>query len=270
MNEISDSYRALLKIELADRIAHNPRYSLRAMAKQIQVAPSLLSDVIKGNKGISVARAYSIALALKFDPAKCDYFATLVQLETAKAPEHRQALLEKLESFRGASPTRSLDLDLFRTVSDWYHFSILELTHVSGFDFEAGNIAAVLGISKPEAENALDRLLRLELLERTPAGRYRKTDGFLLANSSIPNQALRNYHEQMLKKAIEALSQQTPSEKFVGSETFAFDEDQLKKATEHIEECFTKILKMTHIKKPKKQVYHLGIQLFRVTRKENS
>jgi uncharacterized protein (TIGR02147 family) len=260
------SYRDILKIELADRIALNPAYSLRAMAKQVKLSPSMLSALLTGKKYISAERAFSIAKALKFDKKKNEYFVTLVQLETVKSEELKNSLIEKLLVLAPQDKSRTLDLDVFRVISDWYHLSMLELTHVDDFSLNPATAAQALGISKMEAEVAIERLLRLELLEKDSKGRLGKAENLILATSPIPNQALRKYHEQMLKKASESLETQTPDQKFVGSETFAFDEKHLKKATEIIEECFTKIINLAGSKKNKKQVYHLGIQMFRLTK----
>ena len=67
-------------------------------------------------------------------------------------------------------------------------------------------------------------------------------------------------------KAIHSLTTQSPAEKFIGSETFAFDVADLSKASEIIEECFSKITALAGTKKNKKNVYHMGVQLFNLTK----
>jgi len=260
------NYRDILKIELADRIAANSSYSLRAMARQVKVSPSMLSALLSGKKNISPERAYEIAKALKFEKKKRDYFVTLVQLESAKSEDLKASLAEKVLLLTPQNKARNLDLDLFRMIADWYHLPILELTHSKNFVLTAASVASAFGITNAQAELAMDRLLRLELLEKDEEGRLKKTDNLVLTSSPLPNQALRKFHEQMLKKASESLTTQTPSEKFVGSETFAFDEKQLNKANDLIEECFSKIIQLAGSSKNKKQVYHLGIQMFRLNK----
>jgi uncharacterized protein (TIGR02147 family) len=93
-----------------------------------------------------------------------------------------------------------------------------------------------------------------------------QTNKGLQTASEIPNEALRKFHEQMLNKAVQALTTQTPKEKFIGSETFAFDEASLQKATDIIEECFSKIVYLASSQADKKNVYHLGIQMFRLNK----
>lgn len=260
------SYRDILKIELAERISANPAYSLRALAKRMGIAPSLLSDVLKGKRGLSSGRAFEVGQALHFDGTKLDQFVTLVQIEETKSPKRKEELLQKLNRAKAISQPQDLSLDVFRMIYDWYHVAILELTLITDFKMTPLTVAERLGITLVEAESCLQRLLRLELLTTTSDGKIKRVDNHLLTTSQIPNSALRNFHAQMLKKAIEALTTQSPEEKFIGSETIAFDKRHLKEANVIIEECFTKLVNLATSKKNKKHVYHLGIQLFRLTK----
>lgn len=262
------SSKDLLKMELADRITANPAYSLRAMARQVGLSPSMMSSVLRGNKKLSVERAYEVAKKLKFTKPRREYLVTLVQYEQAKSADQKADLMEKLHQLVPQPKTTLLDLDLFRTIADWFHLPLLELTNTKDFELNADTAARALGISPFEADAAIERLLRLELLEEKQ-GRLQKAQSILLANSPLPNGALRKYHQQMLAKASRALIDQTPAEKFIGSETFAFNTHDLKKANEILEDCFTRMVKLAGSRKNKKHVYHMGIQLFRLT-KENA
>jgi transcriptional regulator with XRE-family HTH domain len=64
---------------------------------------------------------------------------------------------------------------------------------------------------------------------------------------------------------IETLDHQDNKEKFIGSETMAFDPDDLPKVTQALEECFSKVLDIASKSKNKKRVYHLGIQFFNLS-----
>ena len=264
-----ENYQDILKMELADRIAKNSSYSLRAMAKQTNLSPSMLSAVLNGKKELSVERAFDIGKILKFDKIKHDYFVTLVQWHRSKSEEQKIELFEKLNSILPQPKHTVLTVELFKIIAEWYHLSILELTNVYNFDLTSENASAALGISKFEAQSAIDRLLRLDLLEKNKKGKLQKTSNVFLSNSNVPNSALRKYHEQTLSKAITSITTQTPADKFIGSETFAFDVADLKIASEIIEDCFSKITALAgknKNNKNKKSVYHMGVQLFNLTK----
>lgn len=258
-------YRGFLKSTLSEKIAKNPSYSLRAMSKQVGLAPSTLSEVIQGKKKLSFESGIKISQGLNLNQRESDYFITLVQLDSAKSSELKMSLLKKIEAL---SPHRSIDLslDIFRAISEWHHIPMLEMTYLNNFNFSAQSIAKKLGISKAEADSSIDRLERLELIEKIKEGKFKKCDDNLIVKSIQPNNALRIFHKQMLKKAIESIDNQTPQEKIIGSETLAFDSENLAKANEIIEECFERIVELSNKSKKKNSVYHLGIQFFNLAK----
>ncbi len=67
-------YRSFLKAELGDRIAKNSRYSLSAFAKQLGMAKSMLSEVLKGKKSLSIEAAGRVAAQLRLPEREGEYF----------------------------------------------------------------------------------------------------------------------------------------------------------------------------------------------------
>lgn len=258
-------FRDILKLELEERIAANPAYSLRAMARQAKLSPSMLSALLNGKKSLSDDRAFEVAQSLKFDRKRREHFLLLVRLDRTKSADQRAEILDKLESLAPKRKKTVLENDAFHLISDWYHLPLLELTKTDGFELTAVNAAAALEIPVTTAAAAIERLQRLGLLKEE-RGRLVKKGGELLAGSPTPNAALRRFHRQMLEKAIGAVHSQTPDERFVGSETFAFSEEDLAKANEIIEDCFSRMIRLSASGRSHRQVYHLGIQLFRLTK----
>lgn len=263
---MTPSYRELLKLELADRVAANPSYSLRAMARQLKVSPAMLSALLSGKRNLSAKRAYDLARALKFSKNKTEYFVTLVQYDSARSNETRADLMEKLIMLAPRTQANKLDLDNFKLIADWYHAGVLKMTATTQPTDSPSAISNFLGISMEQASDAVERLTRLNLLEKDTNGRLSQTNTWLQTTSEIPNEALRKFHEQMLHKAVEALTTQSPKQKFIGSETFAFDEESLQKATDIIEDCFKRVVQLANSQADTKNVYHLGIQMFRLNK----
>jgi len=65
--------------------------------------------------------------------------------------------------------------DVFRFVSDWWYFAILSLAETDDFDAAPWAIARRLGISREQAQEATETLLRLgmEIRKLSPAA-YRR------------------------------------------------------------------------------------------------
>ncbi len=263
-------YRAFLKSTLSDRIAQNPAYSLRAMARHLEMSPALLSLIHRKKRNLPLGRALPVAQKLGLDSKETDYFCTLVQFDAAKSAGAKAALLDKMRTLNTKREIKEIEVDSFKVISDWYHFPILMMVDLRRFKFEPRNVARRLGISIIEAEVAIERLLRLGLLQRLENGKYARPAKHVGVKSEHGNEALRQFHRQMLQKAAESLETQTNDEKFVGSETFSIDVSQLPEANEIIEDCFQRLISLFNRGKTRTETYHFGMQLFRLTRRAGS
>ena len=260
-------YQQFLRDLLANRISKNSYYSLRSMALAIEVAPSTLSDVMRGKKNFSAKTAAKVSEKLKLKIREKKYFNLLVQYKATKSKEMKSFLEDSLKRVNPRKiEFQDLSPDHFQLISEWYHLPTLELTYLDKFIFNIENVAKALNISTFEAETAINRLKRLDLIEKNINGRYQKTSQHVLVKSNIKNIALQNYHAQMLDKAKKSLTAQTPGEKCVGSENVSISKENLDEAKIIIEECFQKIIKLSEKQDKKESIYHLGIQFFNLTK----
>ena len=234
-----------------------------------QISPqAAVSQVFSGKKNLSIETAMQIASKLQLGERESEYFCLLVQLESAKKPLARETVLKKINVLNPKRPVHELSIDYFRSISDWYHLVIRNMTEIEGLDFTPKGLAERLGITPLDADTAIKRLCRLELIEKDPEkpGRYRKTQDYVMAQSASPNEALRNFHRQMLEKAADSLTSQTPQEKVIGSETFSVGENCIEEARKITEDYFQKMLSLASKPGRKTHVYHLGVQFFNVTK----
>ncbi len=260
-----NNYRAYLRSTFADRALKNPSYSLRGFAKHVGLNHATLSLVLKGDRNLSLDRAQNVAQKLGLQSSELEYFTDLVQFESTKNPEVRSMLQEKLNRFSTRTKSYDLSVDHFKMISDWYHFPIMQLLNLDNFKFSPRNIAEKLGISPTEAEAAVERLLRLELIEQKAPGAFVRTNNRLLVSSKAPNEAIRKFHEQMLTKALESLENQTTKDRINGSETFAFSKENLEEANKIIEKFYDRMIELSDRTKSKTDVYHLCVNFFNLT-----
>lgn len=123
-------YRSILKAELAKRCGANPRYSQRAFARDLDLSPSRLSEILSRRYGLSRVAAQGIAKRIGLAKEECRRFLDLVESEHARSKVAREAAKDRLNS---DSEQSQLQMDAFAIVSDWYHFAILELTCLKDF-----------------------------------------------------------------------------------------------------------------------------------------
>lgn len=258
--EYSD-YRAYLKSVLAGRTSENRLYSLRAFAQKLKLANSYLSEVLAGKKPLSTDAALRISIRLGLTEFESQYLCLMVQLDGEKDPEYRSILIERLQSFRAQHKVFDLSSEMFRVIADWYHLAILEMTFLPGVSMEAAAIARRLGITEIEASTAIERLARLDLIEKVD-GRWAKTKDYMLAKSDVSDGAFKRFHRQFLEKASEALEAQDPRERVSSTDVLPLDSRRLDEVRALVDQFVSEVIKVSKKSKVKDHVYCLGVHFF--------
>lgn len=244
------SLKEHLQDELLARMRKNPRYSLRALARSLEVEPSALSKILSGKREITPRMFRRIATRLPLSPVQAK------KLETTLSPR------EPKESFV------PLSQDLFEVLSDWYHYALLELTNVDGFRPDVKWVARRLGIKPVEAKLAVDRLRRLNMLEIGPDGQWRDISGSVTTVGSNDYSAslLRNFQRRLLEQAIQALETVSADQRDQSAITMAISTSQLPVAKDQILRFRRRMCRLLQQSSPLDEVYTLAISLFPVSR----
>lgn len=256
-----NDFRAILKEELATRIRQNPRYSLRAFARDLKLAPSRLSEIISGKQGLSRKAAEKVASILGYSPQEKERFCDLVESMHARSRKDREVAKVRLKKHNMPSKEVQLQVDAFNAIADWYHFAILELMNIDGFKSDTAWIAKRLSISEFETKLALERLARLELIT-FKGNKIIPATGSGLVNSDIPADSLKKHHAQLLEKAKEAIYLQSPDKRESLSWTIAIDTKMVPKAKEALNQFRNKFCTELEGAENKDGVYCLTIQFF--------
>jgi uncharacterized protein (TIGR02147 family) len=260
----TQDYRLFLKTTFAEKNKGHSNYSLRAFAQKLNISNSFLSEVFSSKKSLSVEQAFKIAVKLELTDTETQYLCLLVQLEHEEDPVFREELLKRLGALNPKLKPYDLSADLFKIIADWHHLAILELPTITGFKFNSATVAEKLGISKVEADLAIDRLLRLELLEKDKKGALRKTKDFVFTESLIPNEAFKQFHRQILEKAFESLKTQTPKERISATNLLAIDSKYLAEVDRLSREFSAAVLKLGDKSKVKNSMYALSTHFFKI------
>jgi uncharacterized protein (TIGR02147 family) len=205
-----------------------------------------------------------IASKLGWNPSEIDLFCDLVDSEHARAKKKKAEARSRVES--SAPNYQQLSLDSFQVISDWYHYAILELTLVHDFESDCKWIASRLGLSVHVVEAAIERLKRLDLLIEQD-GKLRASNGFTASPTGIPSDALKQFHRQLLEKALSALYLQSVDERDFSHLVLAVDQSQLKEAKDEIKTFRRTFDARFGTASRKDAVYCLGITFFRLQEK---
>lgn len=245
-------------------VKSNPRYSLRAFAGKLGLSPGGLSQILSRKKKLSLSRAHSIAESLKLEGKEREAFLLQVQIEGTKSTALKAELYDRLKVIKGDVAGTDLSLENFKLVSDWYGFAVLEIVGSIGSNWSPREIAQYLGLNTVEVESALDRLARLDLIEKNASGKYSRVADRINVASHLPNEAIRKYYKGVLDRALQSIDTQTPQEKVVGSEVFAFDPSQIEEVRQATEEYLHNLTKIAKNSKKQTEVYQAFVDVFRL------
>jgi uncharacterized protein (TIGR02147 family) len=264
LNEENFDYRKILKDAYSCRIERNPKYSLRAFARDMDIDPGQLSHIFKGTKNLSLQKALSISGKIGRTPLEKSLFYHCVELAHTPEGMQAEAIKKKISSTRAGLKDRSVNVseDEFDTISDWYHFALLELAGVKDFNFDADSAADYLKISKVESVSGISRLLRLGFLEKI--GRFYRKLRPITTTTEIPSIALKSFHQQMIGKASRALFEQSIDRRYISGITMKLPPEKLIEFKRLINEHEKQIHELARIYRddPSAEVYQYNTQLF--------
>lgn len=266
MEATAIDYRQILQKELTQRCEQNPRYSLRAFARDLDLSPSRLSEILNKKQGLSRSAAQKIASILGFDDRESQYFCDLVSLKHARSIKEREDAklrLLKVDFEKERDSRFQLQLDAFKIISDWYHLGILELMKCKDFRHDTRWIARRLGIPLIQIELAVDRLMRVGLLQKDGEC-YVATqmDGWV--PGGVPSASIRKFHRQILEKAIQAMAVQPVQERMFSTHFLTVDRSDLPDAFAAIQDFQRRFCAQFQGEKPRELLYCVSMQLFKI------
>lgn len=245
MEESSEHFRQTLKEELLKRQKKNPKYSIRAFAKQLEVDSSTLSQILSGKRTLTDNMSNAFGKRLKFSAAK---------IRSIKKGSSRYKNFEKMEA------------DAFEVISEWYYYAILELTQCENFRGSPLWISRVLALPLNQTLEAIKRLQRLNYLEITPDGKWIDRLGNMnnLGNEKKAK-AFTEHQRQVLTKAIEALEKVPYEERVQTSLTFAVSKERALEAKGMILDFLEELNEFLRSGETKDEVFNVSVSLYPVS-----
>lgn len=213
-------YRAYLDQWLAWRKSVNHRVSHRAIARRVgERSPSFLADVIKGRRNLTAVRRDALSGVLDLDDEESHFFTLLVAFDQAGDLDEKQRVWERVAGTKRFRAARRLDGDSYAYLTRWFYPAVRELVRRKDFQEDAEWIAGQLRprISTDEAQDALDALWNLGMLQRDEDGTISQAEGSIATPRQVQGMAVHGYHRGMLQRAREGIGTLPPAERhFVG------------------------------------------------------
>lgn len=269
-------FKQILKGELEARLNRNPRYSLRAFAKDLKMAPALLSDILNGKRGMSREWATKVATRLGYAKSEKDLFCDLVESQHARsrvAKAQALARLEKRVSQGAVLKFLTLDQDQFSLISEWYPMAILELMKSPECKATAKPelewFAKKLQLTPIQVSNALERMTKLGMIEMRE-GKWIVLSPNVQTPDGVASRALKSHHEQLMKKGLEALYTQPVEERDFRGLTIRCKKSDVSRVREKMKKFLQDLDAELSADQDGTEVYQLSTQFFSLTKEYSS
>lgn len=163
----------------------------------------------------------------------------------------------------GGGDYKSMTLEASEAIAFWQHFAIMSVLQLKDFKATEKNISSRLNIPLGIIWECLDRLEKLELVQKTPKG-WELTGKNLATPSEIPSAILREGHRQHIEKALQSLENDSVEVRDITGITMPISKARLKDAKKMIQD-FRRKLSVFLEDGNLDSVYRLNIQLFPLT-----
>lgn len=186
-----ETFRDFLHATLESRIRKNPKYSLRAFARDLRINDSTLSQLLSGKRTVTIKHIEQLGASLKLTSATIRKYLK----NTSKNLSDNKIEFSQMT------------VDSFSMMADWFHDAILELLKVSDFQPDESYISKALGIHISQARGAIQRLKRLGLISADEGQTWVTNCQNSLVNFDLPtsHQALKEYQKQILDLSKESI-----------------------------------------------------------------
>ena len=267
MENTKYEYQYIIQEEFAKKQNRNTSYSLRSYAKYLDISPGALSQILAGKKFLTFELADKIINKIELTPQEIKAFWKSIQ--SSYSENGRQRKDPQIEKIAKSLTAQSLDLtpQIFSVIADWYHYAILQLIKVPGFNtYDPSKVASALDIGLIQAQNALDKLLRLELLEQRDQKLYRTKEQLTTGDLSLTTKAFRKRIRQITELSLKSLENDPIESRNHTTMTMSIDPDKLSIAKDMIQNFMDELSEV--LMTENKQVYELQINLFPLQKKE--
>lgn len=255
MNTSQVLFREFLARKLLELKGKNSRYSLRALARDLDQNSAALSQMLNGSRRVSRSFALRISERIGCNPLELE---KLNRAFDADAQTRSGATSQESDL---AFNRQQIDLRRYDLIADWIYYAVLSLAETVDFQSEKEWIATRLGITPTKAQMVLDELVQLGYLVRAEDGHLHHSGKAVAASDGVLNMALRRRHETNLDDARSSLFRDELDSRDFTFMTVAVDPKQLPIAKQMIRQ-FHNTLSDFFDTGDRTEVYEVCVQLF--------
>lgn len=259
------TYREFLDVELKERTERKELYSMRAFARDLEIAPSSLSTLLAGKTHLSKASIYKVAFNLHKPLVLESYFIHMALAEIEAPGDTHNPNFIKARDIRHKYLYLQTEVP-HRMLASW-SLKPMALKLLLGLEHEVKTDKALqkrLNISAAELRAMLDDLESIGWIQKTGKG-YQPTERFVEIGNNGNAYEIRAVHDQALNRALQALRDQAIDERNFYAGFCTLEPKDLFKVSAQLRKSALEIIELQDDSVPGQEVYVMGTFLVPLT-----
>ena len=241
-----ESVAAVLNAAFVRLKSQNSLISIRGIAAQIELSPSYLSKVFRGERELPPHFIRKLGRVLRLDHHEIGEIHRLLLIKLEQSLLSEETGITSLGDSESSVPVKyeSIGKTAFWLLEEWHHLAIHNLATTQNFQNSHEWIAKRLGLSLSKVDQSIARLLTDGYLEKSADGIYQKSQLKLRIPTDRSHEAVRKFHQIMMRRAIAVLDPLPTEiefqERLISSLSVAGDPKRITEAKLMIEEALYK------------------------------
>lgn len=255
------SFSQTLRVALDERIKRNRRYSLRAFARDLDISPSHLSEMMNGSAMPSFDSVRQICRHLEFSKELTERTCDLFEAKNCKIEWRQRAAEDRL---RQAESDRSLYLyndDQSRAISHPVHFTILSYLELSDPPRFPRELAVALGESEAFVIAALARLERIGAISYQDDGSVMITRTRTRIGDGVAPEAQRTFHREFCDFILQSMVHHAREKKHMDGIIFAISREAVDEFRQILTDTRRRLTEVSKKYDKKDAVYYVNLQM---------
>lgn len=253
-----------------EHLKSETKFSMRSFAARAGFSsPSYLKMIMDGKRMLTRESISRVAEGVRLSKAESRFFEALVLFNQAISVQEKDEHYKTLLGFRKFLQIQKTGSEQYEYFSNWYNVALRELLSSKLLSGRAEEWAEVLGINGRQLQEALMLLKSLGLAMET-AGRWKAQEVALETPQEMKSLVVRNFHRQMIERALAAIDGIPQEERDLTGLTIALPKAKLGEIKKRVAQ-FRRELNAVYSGDPEADnVYQLNFQIFPLLKKAQS
>lgn len=245
-----ETFRLLLNQEFSRISARNPKFSLRAFARKLEIAPGSLSTFLRGRETFALSETRAIEMLAKTSIPRSERNKLLVQM--GKTPEQTR---------------RKISAEAVPCLTDRLCLAVLAAHDLPGEFRSPRSISEKLGLPLPKVKEIITSLRKHKLLDKAPDGQLYRPEVFFSAGDGPADSSIKTFHRESLQTARTGLDKVPVNERDFSSLTFVGNQAKLEFLQKEIRNLYLKASTLVDAGESNETVFQMCVQVFPVDKR---